>query len=312
MTILIEFEKKQSSRFREVQLRKDIGIFALEIYEKGYFEPTGFVIWKDAVLEELGGKLIVNKDLDLSQIHLLKEFIEMEMKSIDSQTINDTIIRIDGKWKFNSSTVRGFVSINNAYGWRKAYGDVDIDIYPGQAGDDLMTFLWMERETLVDNFFQNFLYGFDNRYKNDASLHWLAFASGIPSREDISSIKAAYYDSLWPFITNMLLTYSEQNKGIQKSYRRKYLTQQMFKEDEFKKSILHLIKKFRISKTDSHSMILIGEGLDSFSNLYEEISKRYLIPIFDKLPRDEQINAIIKRITSDQETIDSYSGDRNI
>lgn len=306
MTILIEIEKKQSSRFGEAQLRKDIGISALEIYEKGYFEPTGFVIWKNAVLEELGGKLLVNKDLELSQIHQLKESIENVMKKIDSQMINDTIIRINGKWKFNGTTVSGFVSINNAYHWRKAYGDVDIDIYPDEAGEDLMTFLWREKETLVDNFFKDFLNGFDNRYKKDVNLHWLAFASGVPSREEISSIKAVYYDSLWPFITNMLLTYSEQNKGVQKSYRRKYLTQQMFKENEFKKSILRLIENFRISKIDSHSMILIGEGLDSFFNLYEEISKRYLNPIFDELPQDKDINAIIKRIATNQGTIDSY------
>ncbi len=306
MTILIEIEKKQSSRFEEVELRKDIGMSALEIYEKGYFEPTGFVIWKDAVLEELGGKLIVKKDLDLSQIHLLKEFVETEMKKIGSQTINDTIIRINGKWKFNSVAVNGFVSINNAYPWRKAYGDVDIDIYPDEAGDDLMAFLWKEKKTLVDNFFSEFLNTFDNLYERDLHLHWLAFASGIPSREDISSIKAVYYDSLWPFITNMFLTYSEENKGVPKSYRRKYLTQQMFKEKEFRRSILHLIERFRVSKIDSHSVILIGEKLDSFFNLYEEISKKYLSPIFEELPQDEEINATIKRIVTSQGRIDSY------
>lgn len=306
MTILIEIEKKQFSGFGEMELRKDIGMLALEIYEKGYFEPTGFMIWKDAVLEELGGKLIAKKDLDLSQLHLLKESIGEEMKRIGLQIMNDTIVRINGIWKFKDTHIKGFVSINNAHHWRKAYGDIDIDIYPDEVGEDLMTFLWKEKEALVDNFFENFLHRFDNLYRKDVNLRWLAFASGIPSREDVSSIKAAYYDSLWPFITNMFSTFSEQNSWVQRSYRRKYLTRQMFKEDEFRKSILRLIEKFKISKMDGHSMILIGEELESFSNLYKEISKKYLDPIFHDLPQDSDINNIIKRIATSQSRIDFY------
>jgi hypothetical protein len=188
----------------------------------------------------------------------------------------------------------------------KQYSNSIISLNQLTPSDDLMTFIWNDKKTLVDKFFNDFLSEFYNFYSKELNLRWLAFASGIPSREDFSSLKAVYYDSLWPFITNMFLTFSEQNKWVPKSFKRKYLTHQMFKENEFKRAIENLIKQFEISKYDAHSIILIGDNLESFSNFYGQICKEYLDPMFKELPQDKEINNIIKRIALRQKRIDSY------
>lgn len=308
MALLIDLERREYVDPRkELDIRKRVALHALNQYLRGYFEPTDIEIWETAPLSELGGLKISSSSINIGDIYQLEDNIDKKTRELRYQSLFESIIRINGVWKLDGIEKKGFFSINNAPLWRRAYGDVDIDIYPDGREDDITVLFWNDnilRERLVDNFFEGFVRDF-YRYKlaEKMNLNWICFASGIPTKRDVTTIKAVYYSSLKSFVSDSFQTFRDANVWVQRSLSLKYLVNRAYEEDEFKKTILKTLEGFHINKIDGNSVILIGEHINSFNKLYAQFSDEYLEPIFNKLTPDDKVNDIVKEVVTKQERL---------
>lgn len=308
--------KSYTNQPREIEARIDTGMLAIQEYLRGFFEPTELEIWQNAPMEELDGKLAHRVPLNVGDPRDLRRVIFSTVNN-DFSTLYQSIIRINGIWKIDDAKRKGFFSINNAFTWRSAYGDVDFDIYPdGKAGlptdqennDPLVLLLWQDKATrtqLVNRFFDNFLNNYIYTYNLKAAmqLSWICFGTGVPSRNDVRTIKAAYYGSQRSFIKDSFATYHELYPDAQKALDVDYIVRKAYEETAFKDDIVKLLKNFRISRVDKHSVLLIGEELDSFKNLYDKLEGEYLKPVHDKLPKDQIIDNAIKEVFTKQKRL---------
>ncbi len=229
MTLLIDLERREYSDPRkEPDIRKQVALSALNQYLRGYFEPTDLEIWETAPLSELGGQKISNSPVNIGDIYQLEQDIDGKTKDLKQRLFN-SIIRINGIWKLDGiEQKKGFFSINNAPYWRRAYGDVDIDVYPdGKEDDDITVLFWnnkRSRERLVDKFFEGFVQDYNRQKLSEKmNLSWICFATGIPNKKDVTTIKAAYYRSLKSFISDSFQTFRDANIWVQRSLSLKYL-----------------------------------------------------------------------------------------
>lgn len=106
-------------------------------------------------------------------------------------------------------------------------------------------------------------------------------------------------------IVDSLKTLREKNEGVMKSFNAEFLVSQAYEERQFREAIAEILEKFRINRSDKNSVILIGERTDSFKNLYEDISKVYLRPISERLPKDKEVSSIVKTIATGQQRLDN-------
>lgn len=299
MSILVRLEKKpliDTSVKDDIKERLKIGFFALDYYLENHFKPHTIEIWKNAAIEELGGEKIKKMDWKNSFTNT------DDRNNLTRYLESNSIMRIIGTWTINSKQVNGFFSINNSYDWRRTYGDIDVDIFPNDQSEDMMDLFWeesMTREELVDDFIPLFIDHFRGR-DNQFDLNWFAFGSSIPSKDDVRNLKAAYYSQLKSYVYDLFSTYIEINEGTQKAIKKKYLVEKSFREKEFRSYITKKLDEFNISKREGHSIILIGEKPDSFYNLYEKISGTTLRPMFGRLPKDSDINNVIKMVVAGQ------------
>lgn len=301
MSILVKLEKKpliDTTVKEDIKERLKVGFLALEYYLENHFKPQTIEVWNNAAVEELGGEKI-------RKIEWKSSFTDDDQNNLIRYLDSNSILRIVGTWTINNKTIKGFFSINNGYNWRRTCGDIDIDIIPNNLYDDMMDLFWGNNETreeLVDDFIPLFIEQFKKR-KNQYDLNWFAFGSSIPSKEDVRNLKAAYYSQLKSYVYDIFSTYIEITEGTQKAIKKKYLVEKSFREREFRNYVSKKLDEFNISKRDGHSIILIGESLTSFSDLYETISKNTLKPMFGKLPKDSEINNVIKMVVSGQQEL---------
>ena len=309
MAILIELERRPyTSLEEEILTRREIGLLALDKYIRGYFTPDSLEIWDTAPLKELDGKCLFKDDINIGSVSELRKIIEENYNKYVKE-LATSIIRIYGNWNLNDQEHKGFISINHNPTWRTAYGDIDMDLIFGRE-DDITKLMWSDNEKniLVQKFIEDFLKDYkDQKLDAKLSLTWLCFASGIPYRRDITRIKAVYYNEQKQFVKDAFETYREKYDWVQRSLRLQYFVNRLYSHREFREDLKKKFEDFQISQIFENSVLLIGENLDSFLNLYEDFSKNYFYKIFKKFPSDETANSIITNVAVGQSDLDDYS-----
>jgi hypothetical protein len=124
------------------------------------------------------------------------------------------------------------------------------------------------------------------RRKRRMEVYKLHFEHGVPAiriaemmkvdRNTINNdlqIKAVYYHDIKQFIKDALETYKQKNDWVQKSLRLQYIVEEVNAYKHFHDKMNEKLTNFQINKIAGKSVVLIGETLDSFNKLYEDLFK---------------------------------------
>jgi hypothetical protein len=304
MAIKIDLKRKfqYTPSLTEVQTRIGVGYEALQPLMP-YFEPKRVETWLYAPIEQLGGKKVSEDNVQVGSARELESTISKVLKSKlkEFELYSNSIFRIYGNWQIEQDKLEGFVSINNARPWRNSYGDIDIDAYPTEKYDDLMDVIWKDdaepKTDIVDSVFNNFIKRYSTHnlgYQEILGLEWLCFSEGVPSRYDVTTMKAVYYPTVKSYISDMFGTFKNYQERIQESLQLRYIVNKSYRNKAFKRGVSRLLDNFKISRREHASVMLIGQEPDSFDELYREFKADYLNPLFRELPQDKEVDLAIK------------------
>jgi hypothetical protein len=266
-------------------------------YYSNYFVPSNIEVWENSTVESLGGKIVrsipVGKDLvgDIRDVTAYVGGYGFPQKG-------NMIVRILGNWSVGKlPRVLGYVFVANERILRSVYGDVSMNAFSsGEIEDVVHLFLYDKTlaRFLIDDFAERFGHYEDEFFR----VRSLYFHEGAPARNDVTTLVAAHYSSINPFLYDAIMTIEDQGgEEIADSiapYRSRFLVKSMKDVPDLQPFLEELFTKYGVVYNPHGSVVLSSRERDTFAKLFSELSDKVLKPMATELPNRKILSAKVR------------------
>jgi len=301
--LYISLTPVQTASLRQQILdRINIGLKTVDVFS-GFLSLKRIEIWLGLPFEGDGTKAFEQViETDNFSAPQVSELVKKETAAMRIEELHSSIILLKCVWKFGEELTPGYISINNAWKWRKIYGDIEVDAYPSKEDWDFSDMVLTGRDAGETLFYR--LVGEVKELKPKAvHLNSISMFQGLLSKSEIFNAKALYYPKQSELVKDLLRSYKEELKEKKDRRFRPHLTPfdnnflvtSLWKNKIFRMKLDKQLTDSNIITTVGHSAFFAAKDKDSFVELYNDVKKGLFEPISLNLPNTRFVKSEIRR-----------------
>ena len=269
-------------------------------YSNKIFVPENIEQWHRYADEALGGtkEPTIQASSDIFRdLALVRQ--NLADRSRPLERLMSTIIVINGYWDLNGEIISGFFSINNSYGWRTIYKDLEIDASGHGDAKDLVEVLWKraDRRGIVDNFVKS-LNSMSKGLK--ATPNAIYFSIGVPAKGDVENLLGVYLNdrrALLDFLYSTLSARADaETKDSMLPLKRSYFVGAMDRESDVQNGLTSAMHDAGVQQDKVGSYTFMADDRKGFENLYKIFAERVFKRVLHELPKTQEVESRIKKV----------------
>lgn len=297
MGIYIDLKEKSYFASKAIALeRLEYCREAIQFFSSGLmFRPDRYKIFLNGPSEALGGQL--KEDEIISDVNYLFSHLSSRIeKHFFDEELFRSIMVFEGVWNIDGINLDGFFSVNNHYGYKNIYKDIEIDAYGKGKYGDLVEVFWDKNQIellveLIDRL-KSTKHGLGN-------VSRLYFTIGVPEDGYVDNVIAIYFHDRYALIKYL---YNKLKKDGEDWFQTKltpisstYFLKTLKEEELVTRSFELGLKNAEIVEKAGASSIFIAKSKDSFRKFYDYFKEEVFKAAAQELPASDHLRLKIRQ-----------------
>ncbi|MGI0069929.1 MAG: hypothetical protein ACREAN_06720 [Nitrosopumilaceae archaeon] len=302
MTVSIMLQKKPYTSIID-QTRNKISLLSEIFKSYGHiFEPKRIEVWQTSTTEALGGKRLLESSIDspLDVTNALDAVCRV-YKERYNEWGSEIIVNLRGVWVNGLTRIAGYMSTNNIDDWRRAYGDIELNVFSSEDTSDICDLFWQD-ETQVESLVLNFIKKYRNYEDDIFSLASIVYALGVPSDVSVSQWRTSYFREPYRYLVRLLESLVKENDKLSsyvRLFHRAGIMADLYGISYFRDHLSQVAKKTDVKIDFGSSLLLLGNKPNSYENMYKELSSSISHILENSLVKDSDIDRRLERFSAE-------------